>query len=328
MVAGVNHGVLLTEEPADVLAYLNRLGRRELVESLLDIGSQDRLVLGQGCADLADRDEARVLSRESFDLPEGVVSGVYADDQRVADQVERLAASVGARAECSQPSTNSSWTSLTTARAAASVRRRAFGLDRLAQHTDAGEPFWIYSAPRCIVDAMRLPHFVGRDVALAALSLYMRQAGADPLRVTALSRQLGGERRIREALEVQAEAPCDSAPSSPTWHLQAHSARRMGWVVLGINHRLAAKVAGTGRQPSLVPTSGTVATLSTADTGWRSGEHETTEPRGARQAPDRRMGWFCAAVALAPPARRSHCRGALARQGGGVGCLLRSRGLG
>jgi predicted transcriptional regulator of viral defense system len=77
-----------------------------------------------------------------------------------------------------------------------------FRLDRLAQRTDAGEPFWIYSAPRCIVDAIRLPHVVGRDVALAALSRYTRQAGTDPLRLTALARQLGGERRIREALEV------------------------------------------------------------------------------------------------------------------------------
>lgn len=77
-----------------------------------------------------------------------------------------------------------------------------FGLERLAQHTDAGEPFWMYSAPRCIVDAMRLPHVVGRDVALAALSRYTRQTGADPLQVTALARQLGGERRVREALEV------------------------------------------------------------------------------------------------------------------------------
>lgn len=77
-----------------------------------------------------------------------------------------------------------------------------FGLDRLARRTDAGEPFWIYSAPRCIVDATRLPHVVGRDVALAALSRYTRQPGADPLRLTALARQLGGERRVREALEV------------------------------------------------------------------------------------------------------------------------------
>ncbi len=77
-----------------------------------------------------------------------------------------------------------------------------FGLDRLAQHTGAGEQFWIYSAPRCVVDAMRLPHIVGRDVALSALARYARQAGGDPLRLTALARRLGGERRVREALEV------------------------------------------------------------------------------------------------------------------------------
>lgn len=77
-----------------------------------------------------------------------------------------------------------------------------FDVERLALQTDAGEPFWIYSAPRCIVDAMRLPHVVGRDMALAALSRYMRERGAEPLRLTALARQLGGERRVREALEV------------------------------------------------------------------------------------------------------------------------------
>ena len=58
------------------------------------------------------------------------------------------------------------------------------------------------SGDTAIVDAMRVPHVVGRDVALAALSRYTRQAGANPLRPTALARQLGGERRIREALEV------------------------------------------------------------------------------------------------------------------------------
>ena len=41
-----------------------------------------------------------------------------------------------------------------------------FALDRLQQHTDAGEAFWIYSAERCIVDAMRLQRIAGRDVAL------------------------------------------------------------------------------------------------------------------------------------------------------------------
>lgn len=77
-----------------------------------------------------------------------------------------------------------------------------FELERLAQATDAGDPFWIYSAERCIVDAMRLQHNVGRDVALQALSRYARRGGADPLRLNALARRLGGARRMHEALEL------------------------------------------------------------------------------------------------------------------------------
>lgn len=77
-----------------------------------------------------------------------------------------------------------------------------FGLERLGQTTDAAEPFWIYSAERCIVDTMRLQHIVGRDVALSALSRYSRRRDADPLRLNALARRLGGARRMREALEL------------------------------------------------------------------------------------------------------------------------------
>lgn len=77
-----------------------------------------------------------------------------------------------------------------------------FELERLAQTTEAGEPFWIYSAERCIVDAMRLKHIVGRDLAVAALSRYCRREDADPLRLNALARRLGGARRMQEALEL------------------------------------------------------------------------------------------------------------------------------
>ena len=76
-----------------------------------------------------------------------------------------------------------------------------FDLDRREECTEAGDPFWVYSAERCVVDAMRLQHIIGRDVAISALARYMRRPGAEPLRLTALGRQLGGERRIREALE-------------------------------------------------------------------------------------------------------------------------------
>ena len=77
-----------------------------------------------------------------------------------------------------------------------------FALERQARRTETGEPFWIYSAERCVVDAMRLQRQVGRDVALSALRRYMARDGADPLTLNALARQLGGERDMRQALEV------------------------------------------------------------------------------------------------------------------------------
>lgn len=77
-----------------------------------------------------------------------------------------------------------------------------FSLERVGLETSAGEPFWIYSAARCVVDSMRLAHNVGRGVALTALGRYVRQAGSEPLALTALAHELGGERRLREALEV------------------------------------------------------------------------------------------------------------------------------
>lgn len=45
----------------------------------------------------------------------------------------------------------------------------ACALDRLQQHTDAGEAFWIYSEEQCIVDTMRRRRIAGRDVVLSAL---------------------------------------------------------------------------------------------------------------------------------------------------------------
>lgn len=77
-----------------------------------------------------------------------------------------------------------------------------FALERLERRTDTGEPFWIYSAERCVVDTMRLQHAVGRDVALSALTRYARRADRDLLRLNALARELGGARRMAEALEL------------------------------------------------------------------------------------------------------------------------------
>lgn len=75
-------------------------------------------------------------------------------------------------------------------------------LDRVQERTDAREPFWIYSAERCIVDAMRMQRTAGRDLALTALRRYMQRDDAEPLRLTALARELGGATQITRALEV------------------------------------------------------------------------------------------------------------------------------
>lgn len=77
-----------------------------------------------------------------------------------------------------------------------------FDVERLLQRTEADEPFWIYSAERCVVDAMRLQHLIGRDVALSALARYTRRNGSRPLQMTELARQLGGARQMSDALEL------------------------------------------------------------------------------------------------------------------------------
>lgn len=81
-------------------------------------------------------------------------------------------------------------------------RAETFALERQPAQTETGQPFWIYSAERCVVDAMRLQRQVGRDIALAALRRYMERAEAEPLRLNALARQLGGGTRMSQALEL------------------------------------------------------------------------------------------------------------------------------
>ena len=77
-----------------------------------------------------------------------------------------------------------------------------FGLAREQARTDADEPFWVYSAERSIVDAMRMARWVGRDVALHALGRYVRRPGAKPALVAEIARQLGASASIRPALET------------------------------------------------------------------------------------------------------------------------------
>jgi predicted transcriptional regulator of viral defense system len=77
-----------------------------------------------------------------------------------------------------------------------------FELDRQHARTDADEPFWIYSAERSVVDAMRMSRWVGRDVAFHALRRYLNRPGSNPARLAELARKLGGASRLEPALET------------------------------------------------------------------------------------------------------------------------------
>lgn len=79
---------------------------------------------------------------------------------------------------------------------------RTFDVEREQQRTDADEMFWIYSAERSVVDAMRMSRWVGRDVALHALRRYLDRADAKPARLSEIAREIGGSRQLRPALEA------------------------------------------------------------------------------------------------------------------------------
>jgi predicted transcriptional regulator of viral defense system len=77
-----------------------------------------------------------------------------------------------------------------------------FGLERRQARTDADEPFWIYSAERSVVDAMRMARWIGRDVGLHALRRYMSRPRSSPARLVEIARELGGAASLRPSLEA------------------------------------------------------------------------------------------------------------------------------
>lgn len=77
-----------------------------------------------------------------------------------------------------------------------------FDLERREETTETGERLSIYSPERAVVDAMRMAHRLGRDTALHALNRYLRRPDAQPRRLLAIAHQLGGQRRLADALEV------------------------------------------------------------------------------------------------------------------------------
>lgn len=77
-----------------------------------------------------------------------------------------------------------------------------FDLGREQIRLDSGEEFFIYSAQRSVVDAVRVRSRVGADVAYEALRRYLRQPGASPGDLLHLARRLRAGGPMFAALEV------------------------------------------------------------------------------------------------------------------------------
>lgn len=76
-----------------------------------------------------------------------------------------------------------------------------FSLGRGTEKTDSGETIAISSRERTVVDLMRLRSRVGRDLALGALSRYLRSDDAKPGELLALARRLRVGSIMAEAME-------------------------------------------------------------------------------------------------------------------------------
>ncbi|MDQ3708580.1 MAG: type IV toxin-antitoxin system AbiEi family antitoxin domain-containing protein [Actinomycetota bacterium] len=76
-----------------------------------------------------------------------------------------------------------------------------FDLGRLARHGEQGERFWITDRERTVVDAFRLRHRIGEDVAHAALRRYL-QGRAQPARLSEYARALRVWGPLTAALRV------------------------------------------------------------------------------------------------------------------------------
>ena len=83
-------------------------------------------------------------------------------------------------------------------------RAATFALGRLEVREEQGERFWISDRERTVVDAFRLRHLIGDDIAHAALRRYLRQRPR-PARLSELARELRVSTPVASALRVLQE---------------------------------------------------------------------------------------------------------------------------
>jgi predicted transcriptional regulator of viral defense system len=78
-----------------------------------------------------------------------------------------------------------------------------FAVGRQMMDVDDGVQIGVYSPGRCIVDAFRLRHRVGEDVAIEALKRWLRRPGTVPAELLALARSFPkAEPALLRALQV------------------------------------------------------------------------------------------------------------------------------
>jgi predicted transcriptional regulator of viral defense system len=78
-----------------------------------------------------------------------------------------------------------------------------FALGRETMEVDDGLFLGVYGPDRSIIDAFRLRHLVGEEVAVSALRRWLRRPGANPARLLELARSFPkGEPALRAALQV------------------------------------------------------------------------------------------------------------------------------
>ncbi len=78
-----------------------------------------------------------------------------------------------------------------------------FEVGRTSLLLDSETSIGLYNAERSIIDAVRLRHREGPDLAFAALRRWLRQRGASPSKLLAMARRFPkAERPLREALEI------------------------------------------------------------------------------------------------------------------------------
>lgn len=78
-----------------------------------------------------------------------------------------------------------------------------FGLGREALDLGDRKQIGIYSAERSLVDAIRLRHREGNDIAWEALRSWLNVPGRNPARLLDMARSFpGAEKQLRQALEV------------------------------------------------------------------------------------------------------------------------------